>query len=87
MYIGKKNFCEPSAQVFQMFNIKAGLPVGNPILGHNILGHFCPILGHFTHILGDGNKWHWVALFGSELHNFYEVTLCQRIIYDMNHMM
>ncbi len=37
---------------------RAGLPVGNPILGCNILGHFCPILGHFSHILGhfDGNK-------------------------------
>ncbi len=27
-----------------------GLQVGNPILGHNILGNFCPILGHFSHI-------------------------------------
>ena len=29
-----------------------GLPVGNPILGHDILGNFCPILGHFLYFLG-----------------------------------
>ncbi len=23
--------------------------MGNPILGHDILGHFCPILGHFLY--------------------------------------
>ncbi len=34
------------------------LPGGNPILGHNILGHFCTILGHLLYILGHfgGNK-------------------------------
>ena len=26
--------------------------MGNPILGHNILGHFGKILGHFSPILG-----------------------------------
>ncbi len=31
---------------------KTGLPAGNPILGHSILGYFCPNLGHFSHILG-----------------------------------
>ena len=40
------------------FPLIADLPVGNPILGHNMLGLFCPILGHFSHILGHfgGNK-------------------------------
>ncbi len=56
-----------------------GLPVGHPILGRNILGPFCPILGHFSRILGNfgGKKRHWGALLGSELYNFYEVTLCK----------
>ncbi len=52
---------------------KAGLSVGNPVLGHTILGHFSHfILGHFSRNMG-----HWGASLGSKLHNFYEVTLCQ----------
>ena len=44
--------------LLQYFQLYTGLPAGNPILGHNILGHFCPILGHFLYLLGHfgGNK-------------------------------
>ncbi len=35
---------------------RAGLPAGNPILGHKILGHFFRILGHFVKILGHFNS-------------------------------
>ena len=38
--------------IFPQSTPLTGLPEGNPILGRNILGHFCPILGHFSHILG-----------------------------------
>ncbi len=34
----------------QHYLAQAGLSVGNPISGHNILGHLCPILGYFPHI-------------------------------------
>ncbi len=30
----------------------SGLPVGNPILGHIILGCFCQILGQFSNFKG-----------------------------------
>ena len=49
--------------------VSTGVPAGNPILGHNILGHFCPTLGHFLYILGhfSGNKWHWGDFIGGWL--------------------
>ncbi len=57
-----------------------GFPMGNPILGHNILGNFCPILDHFWHILGHfgGIVWHCEPSLGSKFHIFYEFTLCKR---------
>ncbi len=42
-----------SVAALLLFLERSGLPVGNPILGHDILGHFLYILGHFG-----GNKQH-----------------------------
>ena len=80
-YKGSKVWCNSPKNHQNVLVTSTGLPVENPILGHNILGHFCLISGHFSDILGHigGDKWYWGASLGSELHHFYETTLWQSI--------